>query len=279
MVGRLIINRFLLKNSTYRVVNTAPWKDPNFKPFGTYTNEEWRVWVRKKWDLLYRYNLPTVKSQTSQDFTYLLLINKDFPGLEEIKPELDSFNEGDNIKIVYVDFAWGDGAPTQGQFALDISDFTTKYVHRNLPDCDWVVTTRLDSDDGISYDFMERLADETERKEGWVLFKTGYIYEASKDRCMWHSDYLSPYHSFIEPNREKIQSVYHRMHNKLGFAETDTDKAVVVSSNHRGWFLEMQGHTSNICKSPHFCTIRLREKEVPKEEVMKYIKIPGFVGG
>ncbi|MGO9338925.1 MAG: glycosyltransferase [Terracidiphilus sp.] len=143
-----------------------------------------REWLENRLVLFKRYCLPSVIAQSNQDFTWLLCLDETTPEdyLQKIR---DLIAGHDNIKIRL------GGLFTPKIHAAD--------VRAELdPDTEWVVTTRLDNDDGWHRDFVKNLHAQLrfDRRE-FLNFPTGIIYY--RDRTYLYRHRSNAFLSFCEP--------------------------------------------------------------------------------
>lgn len=212
----LILIRMFLKNTVFKYDDKHT--RTKYKPYRDWTAEEWGVFVSDRTDLFLTHVLPTLKAQTCQDFDCLLIIDKTFPGYSLVQEKLEA---NPHFKILYTDCPWGDGPPAMGWevFLPPFQALIQTYVEENYPDCEWLTTKRLDSDDLLCNDFVERMLEEFEKdkKEKWIIFQNGYNYEPNSEYGIYrHTDWRCEHHTYCEPFTDSLKTVHHRMHNKLG---------------------------------------------------------------
>ncbi len=255
MIVNLIVIRLLLKNRVYH------WdtRYVNFK------SEDWQAFVKEKVDLFLNHNLPSIEAQTNQDFDYLVLIDSDFPEYDCARGTIES--QRHRFELRYTDVPWGDGNPSGGSdvFVPAMQKHIYDYVQEKYPECEWLTTQRIDSDDLICNDFVDCVMDRFEKREQWIIFETGYTY-VKDNSPEWPggvftiTDYQSPHPTYCEPFSENIKTVYHRMHNKLGVNRGTsmvlvpggelTEKGYLVDPWTKGYWLDYAAFASNICKDP-----------------------------
>ena len=100
-------------------------------------------WLEKRFILFERYCLPSILSQTNQDFRWLIFFDSETPAnFKERVQEIE--RRSSNIHAVYC-----------STLPLSLAQEAVR-SHIN-PLSDWVLTTRIDNDDGIGPDFVETL--------------------------------------------------------------------------------------------------------------------------
>ena len=147
-----------------------------------------REWVEGRFGLFERYCLPSMQAQGRDDFVWLLLVDSDLDDdlLDRVRRYESVFAP---IRVVTVE-SFGDAANI-GQHVLA----GVNIAHGA------VLTTRLDSDDAVSEDYMSRLraaAAEIPAGESRVIVYT-HGYELAKSRLYWRIFPRSPFASLFEP--------------------------------------------------------------------------------
>lgn len=143
-------------------------------------------WLEYRFRLFNKYCLPSVRAQTFKDFEWVFFVDPSFPGWTK-KMERDLPG-----RVINVDFPWREGQP-------EISDL--------LSYSGQLTTVRLDSDDIIRNDFMERLA--AGPKRGWITFHDGFMMRGEK---AWPRHYpTNPFQCFAE-DADRPLTVMHKTH-------------------------------------------------------------------
>lgn len=103
-------------------------------------------WLRERIELFKQYCLPTMKAQADQSFVWLIFFDQDTPGvfLDEVRGLLAGWP---NFRVAQCP-VW----------SLDNLRAAVSQVVK--ADIKWILTTRLDNDDGLAVDFMSRLRSE-----------------------------------------------------------------------------------------------------------------------
>lgn len=150
-------------------------------------------WFDRRCTLFEKYTLPSVKSQTSQHFDWVLISNPNFPGID--KKRLESYG----VELFWVDWLFED------EKIEGLSDF----IRDKGKNSDWIITSRLDNDDMISKWFMETIFNMAREKKEWLCFPNGYMVEKDKAYIRKYSN--SPFVSLVE-NSKEAKSVYQVSH-------------------------------------------------------------------
>jgi len=164
-------------------------------------------WLRGRLELFDRFCWPTVSTQSRRDFRWLVLCDSETP--EAIRRELDSRrNDWPGFEPVYQPPIGGDRA--------------RKAVLERLPELPGLlITTRLDSDDGLRRDYVQRvreLVDAHDIDEPVVLdFPEGYVWH--RDRIYADRQRHPPFCTLVEPVRGRadypVRTIYSGSHTEV----------------------------------------------------------------
>ncbi len=178
---------------------------------------EWNVdmldmeWLLERQKLFEKFTLPTVQAQTSKDFEWILVSDSRTP--DEFKKVLDSYP----ATVFYFDFEnydwespkWS-GHGTKGhimQRSIDL-EYIAKPLREYIgeQDTDYVITSRLDNDDGVAIDHIAKIQRHASKnwngKRFWLNLQRGLKYN--------HGDVFpvgsihSPFISFVEPPKDLL---------------------------------------------------------------------------
>lgn len=140
-------------------------------------------WLDHRLTLFEDYCLPSVVNQSNQDFTWLIFFDESTPVryMERIGSLTGRYP---NISIA--------------QCAFWESATIVKHVLAALdPGTTWIVTTRLDNDDGLHRDFVAMLHATIEERREFLNFPRGIILYAGK--CYAYEHHSNAFLSFVEP--------------------------------------------------------------------------------
>ena len=152
-------------------------------------------WLDYRLKLFQKYTLPSVQAQTYKDFDWWLIIDPTFPGITEYKEQLSRFA---NILEIEETF-------TEKQVAVGEA---LKDRYRD----EWVCSTRLDSDDIISNDFIEQVVNNAQLCESYILFPKGYMMK--EDKVCPRTYHVNPFVSYVE-RADPFKSVFRTCHTKF----------------------------------------------------------------
>lgn len=159
-----------------------------------------RAWLEARLELLERYTLPSLKAQKDGGFVWLLLVHPDIPEIYLQRLE----NHRKELPQLIVVRTWRDLAQKE-------------LVRRLFPDDEWVITSRLDTDDAVADDFT-RIIRRRLNRGGFAFLNmdNGFVLDR-ENRKLYRRLYL--YNPFIAV-REKIdgmRGVYRYSHCHIHF--------------------------------------------------------------
>lgn len=158
-------------------------------------------WLDRRFELFERYCLPSVASQTVKQFNWLIYFDIATPATyrERIARAQLSFQ----FEARFVE-KFG---PSQAA-----SDVTT----RILPNVRTILTTRIDNDDAIARDFIERIQKEAVRTApGSVLnFKHGLA--LCDGKVYTAADTSNPFTTLVESGDKPAETIWGARHRELG---------------------------------------------------------------
>jgi hypothetical protein len=142
------------------------------------------LWLAERFDLFEKYCLPTVLAQTCQEFVWFIYFDSATPPVFIERAHRVRAGR-DNIRIVFCDVY------DQGLLERDLRG-------ELVPEPEWLLTTRLDNDDGLQRDFVKRLH-ETLRFSGTeaLNFPNGIVYAGRRTYLYRHES--NAFLSLLEP--------------------------------------------------------------------------------
>jgi hypothetical protein len=201
-------------------------------------------WLRHRIKLFERYCYPSVISQTSQNFKWLIFFDDNSPDF--LRERVKSYQRWPNLIPVFTD-----------EFNSRIS---RQVLLRQLkPRTDCLVTSRLDNDDALCRSYIEMVQDRLEcRRRYWMNFLKGYL--LLEDRLLLVRKPSNQFISLVEPcgvqEEREIQTAF------CGTAhEKASEVAPVVDVVTKPAWLWVY-HGKNI--SPKYCSSRSDVEEDPK---------------
>jgi hypothetical protein len=158
-------------------------------------------WLAGRFDLFERYCLPTLAAQTVQDFEWVIYFDEGTPA--EFRERIERCRAVRPFTPYYTPLFPADGWP--------------RSLRETLPaPRPWLLTTRLDNDDGLAVDFVARLhaavrtAGAPER--GSFNFTNGFIMEGPRLYALAHPS--NAFGSWLEPWDDAMRTApsIHHMH-------------------------------------------------------------------
>lgn len=159
-------------------------------------------WLEGRFELFRTYCLPSVAAQTRQDFEWVIFFDEKTP--EEFLQQIVDLQAVYPFRAVYT-----------GLFRMN--EIVPDLV-RGTEGADWLLTTRLDSDDILSIDHMERLRTFLAAPRRKVVnFRHGAILSvgAGAPRLYAAEDDSNPFASLMEPMSEEPTTIWGVMHTEI----------------------------------------------------------------
>lgn len=151
-------------------------------------------WLRYRFTLFERFTLPSIQIQTSKAFQWFVLFDDRTPA--EFRQRITRHE------------AMGLYVPVFQGPKFSVQNLRERFAG------DWIITTRLDSDDAIERTFVERLQDAatTDRQalnfsHGWKWTRPGWAHR--------HRHLGNPFISLVEPNENPV-TVFAQKHSAMG---------------------------------------------------------------
>ncbi len=155
------------------------------------------AWLSHRFDLFERFCLPSVRSQTNQNFDWLVLCDPGMPA--EFKNRLEAYRHSGSFHPVYAD-----GRFCQAMVQRAVAPFLT---------APHLITTRLDNDDAICRTFVETVQNcFAAQNFEFLNFPHGYIW---KDGQLYRGQHwTNSFISLIE-RAQNVSTVYNGNHMRL----------------------------------------------------------------
>lgn len=140
-------------------------------------------WLTHRFQLFDQFCYPSVRSQSNQNFKWLVFFNSETP--KRFQNKIKEYTQWQNFMPIYVDC----------EFTNEIN--RESVLHHLKTDVDYLITTRLDNDDAISKDFVQLIQNNFQQQDFEFLnFTSGYVWHNSK---LYSFDYLhNPFMTLIE---------------------------------------------------------------------------------
>ncbi|MDJ0776124.1 MAG: glycosyltransferase [Mastigocoleus sp. MO_167.B18] len=140
-------------------------------------------WLSHRFKLFEKFCYPSVKSQSNQNFKWLVFFDSETP--EEFKNKILEYSKWSNFISIYIDC----------QLTYELNK---KNILKNLTDgTKYLITTRLDNDDAVSKEFVQVIQDNfQEQKFEFINLTHGYVWSDFKLYSFKYSN--NPFMSLIE---------------------------------------------------------------------------------
>lgn len=156
-------------------------------------------WLAGRFDLFRRYCLPSVAGQSERDFAWVIFFGEETPA--EYRAEIAALQAIFPFEAVFTGLA-------------DMPEIVAGVLPR-YSDADWLLSTRLDSDDILAVDFVARLrAAITPGVSQTINFEHGAILSTSAGAPRLYEivDRKNPFASLIEPMGADARSIWGEYH-------------------------------------------------------------------
>lgn len=159
-------------------------------------------WLDTRVELLERWCMPSIRSQSELDFTWLLLLDQATPAhiVERVRKVCAEVSRS----VVHLSSAASAAACTVEAIASEAEGL------------DVVVTSRLDSDDAIGRQFVEDVQTRVGRPGPYYIRMTrGLVLDGTTGETRALLFEKSPFLSLVEPVTTPIRSVYWKSHTEI----------------------------------------------------------------
>ncbi len=215
------------------------------------------AWLNHRFDLFEKFCLPSVKNQSNQNFTWIVLFDTGTPdGYKKRVEELAASYK--NFQALYTN-----GFP-------QLLPSLQKYISAHIGNNDFIITTRLDNDDLIHKDFVQTiqaLAQPIDRliidlRSGYQTSIKGGFYESR----LYKEDPFNPFISVVEPS-SNFNTVMSSRH-----AEWAKAKDIIVNKTKPLWIELVHDENKSNVEKKHMRLIR----DVAYDEFGLLYDIPKF---
>lgn len=187
-------------------------------------------WLEERFRLFDSYCLPSITKQTCQDFTWVILVSDQTPDV--YKERLNGYTiEHANIAIHFC------------PYYEDINQLYHEIGHHYGLGYSHLLSTRLDSDDMLAFDFVEKIQShiaQPTKSHTIFSFQSGIQWFENSDISLAASYTKNHFLSFYEPV-EQIRTC-------IGINHTEVPDDLLVSLEEKGMWCEIV-HRHNMCNS------------------------------
>lgn len=178
--------------------------------FNVYGGREWskpdQSWLKHRFMLFDRFCYPSVRGQLNQDFRWVVFFNKNTPDI--FKQKVKKYSQWKNFIPVYIDTC--EKADDPDRIARE------EIIPQHLMDeAKYLITTRIDSDDGICKDYVQMVQNRFDRQKLQFLnFTNGYVWNHNSCEIYLDEQPSNPFISLIKEVGE-IKTVWCGSHSEL----------------------------------------------------------------
>lgn len=163
------------------------------------------TWLHHRFELFDKFCYPSVQGQTTQDFKWLVFFDYHTP--DEFKEKVSEYSSFRNFVPIYIK------AETE-QYRRSMRDT----VMSRLSDrTQYVVTTRLDTDDALCVRFVETLykiiTDKANNQQQFINFTSGYMWNVTTSKLYLANSPSNMFLTLVEPSQH-LKTVYNVNHNE-----------------------------------------------------------------
>ncbi|MCI5145632.1 MAG: hypothetical protein D3923_08890 [Candidatus Electrothrix sp. AR3] len=158
-------------------------------------------WLKNRFELFEQYCLPSILSQSNQNFKWLVMFDSKIP---------DDFKERNQKH----------GLNCPNYIPIYMDNYTIEKVKNSISkrldkEKQFLITTRLDNDDAVCKNYVQMIQDCfcCQKKES-INFTKGYILNHKKNKLYRAKYYSNPFVSLIE-KADNFQTVYIEKHDQL----------------------------------------------------------------
>lgn len=164
-------------------------------------------WLERRLELFRNFTMPSIKAQTNQNFTTVMLVDPDTP--EEIKQELrDELNA-----TLYLTESWW--AVDRGDLVEDVNEEFSEFFFGLYKDVDWIITSRCDSDDALANNYIEVTQEMFRNKEEFIIYPNGVMWLKDTQESYVKLTNSPPFGSLVEPGATPPKTVFYMSHGHI----------------------------------------------------------------
>ncbi len=155
-----------------------------FTRFDTHSASQFdKDWLKYRLEIFKKYTLQSLLHQEVQNFAIWIRYCTDF------KEEVKEFNK--YLKSLSI--------PCFFTYFKDGVDYETDELYEYVKDSEFVIETRIDSDDMYSKDAMSEIQNEEITANQIYIFQDGYLYRESTDKLYRYLGSCAPFYTCVHP--------------------------------------------------------------------------------
>ena len=205
-------------------------KNPGNNPMNRILAEDY---LEERFNIFEKYTLQSMKNQTNQNFTWLILFHKKTPN--KFKQRIQQLKNEYNFIDLYFDneekFSFSDYCNNQGE------------------DKKWYITTRIDNDDMFAEDYIEQIQEYANKNlyTAVLSFERGKQFDLNSKK---YYDYERKDNHFLSMIGLKEECILQYNHAKI----FDVGKEVIMLNSNKPMWIEIV-HDSNVINA-------IKEKDI-----------------
>ena len=167
-------------------------------------------WLERRLKLFWAFTAPSIRAQTNQNFILVMLVDPDTP--EDIKLELRLGLHA----VLYETESWW--AVDRGELVEDVNEEFSQFFSDLLEDrhgAEWVITSRVDSDDALANNYIEETQKLFREKEEFIIYPNGVMWLKDSKESFVKKTNSPPFGSLIEPGDGILKTVYYMSHGHI----------------------------------------------------------------
>lgn len=225
---------FVITRFNIRANYGCKLKNPDNNPMNRILDDDY---LEERFNIFERYTLQSMKKQTNQNFTWLILFHQRTP--DKFKQRIEQLKDEFSFVDLYFDdddkFSFSDYCKNQGE------------------DTDWAITTRIDNDDMFDEDYIEQIQEyaNNDLHECVLSFEKGIKFDLSSQKAYEYERKDNHFLSMIGTQEECILQYNHAKILSCG-------KEIIFLNSDKPMWTEII-HESNVIN-------RIKEKDVETEE-------------
>lgn len=157
-------------------------------------------WFNYRLDLFEKYCYNSIKKQIDKNFTWLVFFDKDNTDIDKIK-KFDLFTP------IFISNYKSD---------IDIVNKIRRLIIKMSKGSDFIISTRLDTDDCLNKDYIQIIKENFQEKEIILNPVYGYVYDINKkDLRIIYTDRINPFITLIEKNSDNLKTCIFTKHSMM----------------------------------------------------------------
>lgn len=230
-----IYNHFVITRFNVKANYGCKLKNPNNNPMCRILDEDY---LEERLDIFEKYTLQSMKKQTNQNFTWLILFHKRTPN--KFKQRIHQLKNEVNFVDLYFD--------DEDKFSF------LDYCNNEEKNTDWFITTRIDNDDMFEEDYIEQIQEYANNNLHTCIlsFERGVKYDLNSRKTY---EYERKDNHFLSMIGKQGECILQYNHAKI----LNSGKEIVFLNSNKPMWTEII-HDSNVIN-------RIKEEDIEWPEI------------